>query len=301
MSQATKGPELTAEARRRMAENLGVEGPVEEETLTMSGLRETIDRETDPEFVSMGEAIRNDLEGRLDADLLEGELTNIATQIGRLPEVRTMGVPDEPGEAYEEVVAPGWRVYDHLVETGFFESVEGNLPRFTPDHIEHTARELILADPLTSALTDVGFDEREKTALLMNVVNNNTRLARWVPTYEIPDGVEFDTEHVPPLHQRGYGGALLWIDALDQHFWQNEVLITEEILDDAAWYAKALLGGLYVSTMAAREVAAGGTLADEQLTAALTAGAAIQIIAQEDMMRDVYYITDEMRAPSEVR
>lgn len=301
MSHIGRRPKLRAEDQRRMAETLGIDDPIGNEPLTVSEMRESVERDSDSEFGSMGETIRNDLVGRLDAELLEEELANIGTNIGRLPVVRAEGVPDEPEGPYGEIVAPVERVYDHLTEVGFFESVEGNLPRFTPEYIERTARELVLTDPLTSALTNVGFDEREKTALLMNVVNNNTRLARWVPTYEIPDGVEFDLEHVPPLHDRAYGGALLWIAALDRHLWQNEVLITEAILDDATWYTKALLGGLYVSTMAARDVAAGGGLEDAQLTAALTAGAAIQIIAQEDMMRDVYYITDDMRAPSEVR
>lgn len=284
-----------------MAENLGIEGSIGDGQLTVSELRESIERDADSELGSIDETIRRDLVGRLDADLLEEELANIGTNVGRIPEVRAEGIPDGPGGLYRELAEPGWRVYDHLVDVGFFESIEGNLPRFTPEFIEQTARELISSDPLTSALTDVGFDEREKTALVMNVVNNDTRLARWVPTYEIPNGVEFDPEHVPPLHDRAYGGALLWIDALDRHLWQNEVLITDEILDDAAWYTKALLGGLYVSTRAVRDVATGGELEDAQLTAALTAGAAIQIIAQEDVMRDVYYITDEMRAPSEVR
>ena len=301
MAHTSEKPELSTEAQRLMAENLGIEGPIGDGPLTVSELRESIERDADSELGSIGGTIRRDLVGRLDADLLEEELTNIETNVGRLPEVRAEGIPDGPEGLYREIAEPGWRVYDHLVDVGFFESVEGNLPRFTPEFIERTARELISSDPLTSALTDVGFDERERTALVMNVVNNDTRLARWVPTYEIPDGVEFDPEHVPPLHDRAYGGALLWIDALDRHLWQNEVLITDEILDDAAWYTKALLGGLYLSTMAARDVATGGELEDAQLTAALTAGAAIQIIAQEDVMRDVYYITDEMRAPSEVR
>lgn len=301
MSQANKGLEMTADDHRRLAENLGVDGPAAEGELTLADLRGAMERGVDPAFASMGEAIRDDLAGKLDADLLDEAVADVAAQIDRLPEVRSAGIPDEPGGLYGEVAAPGWRAYTHLDDVGFFESVEANLPRFTEDHIERTAYELINADPLTSALTDVGFDEREKTALLMNVVNNNTRLARWVPTNEIPDVVEFDVENVPPLHQRAMGGALLWIRDLDRHLWRKEVLITEEILDDAAWYVKAMLGGLYVSTVAARDVAAETGLTDGQLTAALTAGAAIEIIAQEDLMRDVYYITDDMRAPSELR
>ena len=298
-------PQVTAEDQRELVRNLGISRSVTSERPTLAELREAIDAETDPEFASMGEAIRSDLSGKLDANLLEEALSDMRTQMERLPEVREEGIPEgetEPEELYRELIAPAWRVYDHLEEVGFYESAEANLPRFTPRHIEHTATELIRADPLTEALADCGFDEREQTVLMMNVVNNNDRLAQWVPTKDIPDGVEFNVEHVPPLHQRAMGGSLLWIKALDVHLWQKKILITEEILDDGYWHIKALLGGLYVMTQAAHDIADdGGSLTDAQLTSALSASAAIMIINQDEVMKDMFWITEEMRAPSKAR
>ncbi len=299
-------PQVSTEDHDELVENLGISESTAGERVTLEELRGTIDTETDPEFASMGEAIRSDLSGQLDADFLDEELPKIVTQLARLPEVRDAGIPEgerEPEELYRELVKPGWRVYDHLVDVGFFEAVEANLPRFTPEHIEHTANELIQAEPLVSALAECGFDEHERTVLMMNVVNNNTRLAQWVPTKDIPEGVEFDVSNVPPLHQRAMGGALLWIDDLDIHLWQKRVLITEEILDDGYWHIKAMLGGLYVMAMAASEVAAGedGSLTDAQVTAALTASAAMMIINQDEILKDMFWITEEMRAPSETR
>lgn len=297
-------PQATAEDQRELAATLGVSEGTSSESLTVSEIREEIDAETDPAFASMGESIRSDLTGKLDADLLSEELSNTMEQINRLPEVREEGIPggqQEPEELYRELIEPGWRVYDHLVDVGFFDSIEANLPRFTPEHIEHTANELIGTEPLTAALTECGFDEHEKTVLMMNVVNNNTRLARWVPTKEIPEDVEFNVNHVPPVHQRAAGGALLWIDALDVHLWQKRVLITEDILDDGHWHIKAMLGGLYMMTAAAHEIAGDSSLTDAQLTAALTASAAMMIVNQEEIRNDMFWITEEMRAPSEAR
>jgi hypothetical protein len=100
------------------------------------------------------------------------------------------------------------------------------------------------------------------------------------------------------------GGALLWVNALDDHLWQKEVLVTEEILDDGYWDIKALLGGLYVMSQAASEIAADEDereLTDAQLTAALSASAAMMIVNQEEIMIDMYWITEEMRAPSKAR
>lgn len=302
MSQTTIVPEISGEDQRNLVRNLGIERQTESTDVTMGELATAVELPSDPAFDSMGEAIREDLSGRLDASLLGDGREAVAAEIGRLPEVRDVGVPDDPEGLYETVAEPGWRVYDHLVDVGFFDSVDDHLPRFAPDHIAHTARELILADPLQSDLDDVGFDDREQVALLTRVVNNNTRLARWVPTNEIPAGeVEFDVSYVPPLHQRALGGALLWMRDLDRQLWQDAVLVTDEILDAAVWNVKTMLGGLYVVATAAHDVAADRALTDGQLTAALTAGAAIAIIGQEELMNEVYYITDDDRAPSEVR
>ncbi|WP_265111076.1 hypothetical protein [Halosolutus halophilus] len=295
---------ITDEAQRQLARTLDVERVGDGDRLTIDRLREAVDETDDPAFASMGEAIRSDLSGKLDAELLETELERLSTQLERLSEVREQGIPDgetEPEELYRELVEPGWKIYDHLVDVDFFESLEANLPRFTSEHIEGTAHELIGSDELTDGLERLGFDEQERIALVMDVTNNNDRLARWVPTKEIPSEVEFDVDHVPPLHQRAAGGVLLWINALDVHLWQNRILITDEILDDGYWDIKAMLGGFHLLAKAALEITREDGLTDSQLTAAITAGAAIMIVNQEEICKNVFWITDEMRAPPKAR
>jgi hypothetical protein len=305
MSKSRK-PRLTAEDRRELASALGYDRASDDDEPTLDEIRAAVRTESSPELVSRGEGIREDLSEELDEELLEEALAAMPERLERLEAIREVGVPrGEEGaeELYRELLDPFWLVYYHLEEAGFFESVEEHLPAFTPEHIEHTAHELIRADPLTGALEECGFDEHERTALMMNVANNDVRLSRWVPTREIPDGVEFDVDYVPPLHQRATGGALLWMNALDEHLWRKEILITEEILDDAAWHSKELLGGLYLFSRAAREIGAGedASLSDAQLTAALTASSAMLIVAQEELMKDVFWITEERRAPTRAR
>ncbi len=298
-------PQITPDDQKQLTEVLGIEElPPEGETL--SRVRAAIEPSIDAEFASVGEAIRSDLEGELDAEFLEEALSELEDNIERLPEVREAGIPEgetEPEELYRELIEPAWRVYDHLLAVGFFESVDENQPRFEPEHIEATTHTLLKADPLMSELETLGLDEREQLALVMDVTNNQRRLSRWVPTSDIPDEVEFDVDHVPPLHQRAMGGALLWIKNLDVHLWQKSLLITEEILDDASWDVKAMLVGMHMLTHAAREIADadGGSLTDSQLTSALTASAAILITNQEAICQDAYRITEEMRAPPEYR
>lgn len=302
----TRKPQLTSEEQRQLVQTLGVDESVGSGDLTVSRVREAVEGSSDPSFASVGEGIRSRLEGELDAELLEAGLSNLRSKVDRLPEVREAGIPDgerEPEVLYRDLVEPGWRVYDHLLDVGFFGSVDEEMPRFTADVIRDTARELVRSDPLTEEMTDLGFDERELTALVMSVTNNDRRLSRWVPTADIPEEVEFKVEHVPPLHQRAMGGALLWIRTLDLHLWQKAILITDRILDDAYWDVKAMLAGQYLTTRAALEVADSDRdgLTDAELTAALTAGAAILIINQEEVCQDAFRITEEMRAPSEVR
>lgn len=301
-------PQSKTDEQKQLAERLGAEDAAVDDGLTLSELQSAVDPEISDEFATMGAVIREDLEETLDTKLINAVLADLEVQINRLPEVRDAGVPDgdmEPERLYEELVEPGWRLYDHLLDIGFFESVDRNAPRFSAKHILDTGHGLLEAEPLTRELERVGFDEGEQLALMANVVNSDTQLERWVPTAEIPYDVdEFDVENVPPLHQRASGGSLLWIQTLDVHLWQKEVLLTEEILDDGYWDVKGMLGGLYLLALAAREIATEGrerSLTDGQLMAALTGSAAIMIVKQQDICHDVFYITEEMRAEPKAR
>ena len=300
----TPNPTVTARERRELAERLGVSAT--DESPTLSDIRSAIDTETDQEFVSMGEAIRSDLTGKLDVELIERNLAEFERRVERFDELREVGIPGgetEADEVYREVIAPAFEIYDHLEEVGFFHSVEENLPAFTEEHIDRTAHELLQADPLTDALTELGLDDQEQTALMMNVVNNDTRLSRWTPTRDLPEGVEFEVDYVPPLHMRAMGGSLLWMKALDDHLWKKQVLITEQILDDAHWRSKAMVAGIDVMLHAALSVAqdGGGELTDAQVTAGLIAGSAVCIVNQEELMKEAFWITEEKRKPSEAR
>ncbi len=299
----TPKPGVTPEERRVLTESLGVRDAGERATL--SDLRGDVETETDATFASVGQAVREDLTGDLDTDRIERAIEKLENRLETLDEVRDVGVPDgetEAEEVYRELIAPAWEVYDHLAAVDFFESVEANLPAFTGEAIETTAAELATADALTGELSEFGFDDHEQTVLLSNVVNNKTRLSRWVPTSDIPGSVEFDVEYVPPLHQRSMGGALLWVNALDHHLWQKEILVTEEILDDAFWYTKAILGGLYMMLRGVRAIAAeNDELTDAEVTAALVGGSAVAIVNQEELMKDVFWINEEDRAPSPAR
>ncbi len=304
----TYKPRITDSDRNVLATEFGLTEPDSDPEAALEELSDSVEG-VDPEFASMGAAVRSDLTGALDGDLLEAALADLEAAFEDADTVREAGVPERfgPGddgveELYRELIAPVWDAYHHLVDVGFFESLEENLPAFTESHIDRTANGLLSTDVLTGELAEQGFDDHERTALLLDVVNNDTRLSHWVPTRDIPEGVEFNVDYVPPLYHRAVGGGLLWIKALDRHLKQKEILLTEEILDDAFWRTKAILAGVYVFLRGAVEVATeGGDLTDEQVVAALSSGAAITIVNQEELMQEVFWIHEEKRAPSSAR
>ncbi|WP_435177023.1 twin-arginine translocation signal domain-containing protein [Halorussus sp. AFM4] len=294
---------LSDEERRNFLKTLGVAGAAAAgnaavDEVTLDDLREAVTVESTGELAAMGEAIRTDMTGELDADLLAGETAGVADSIDRLSDVRATGVPDRGEELYAQLTDAAWSVADHLSEVGFYASAEANLPRFTSDHIEATTRQLVNTEALGAALSAVGFDGRERTALVANVVERADDLALWEPTwvFEEAEVGEVNPEYVAPLHQRAAEGALLWIDGLDRHLRQNEVLLTDEMLDDGVADVRAMLGGFYLLGDAVERLAR-GEVSDAELTGLVSGSTAMMIASQTDLQYDLVRISDDMRAP----
>jgi len=292
-------PDVDERDRRNFLKVLGITGSVGAASeLSLADLRGAVGAESAEQLATMGEAIRADLAGGLDASRLDAAVGGIEVAAATLPELRAAGFPDEPASAYAELTDPAWDAYHHLGEVGLFGSAERHLPEFTPEHVRATAAELVRAEPAIAALAEVGFDERERTAVVVDAVTENHRLGQWVSTASLPADPEgYDPSNVAPLHQRALGGALLWIDELDHHLWQREAVLTEAHLDRTAWDVKRMLGGAYLLVTAAADLAGPAELSDSQLTAAIAGGSAVAIRGQEALAEDVFRVSDADRAP----
>ena len=291
--------EVSDEDRRALLKILGIAGTAGVAgKLTLGEIESEVSTASEAELATMGEAIRNDLTGSVDASLVASGMAGIVSSIEELPALEAAGVPAEHGTAYQSLTDEVWPMHEHLVETDFFASAERHLPPFVPEHISATARELVGGGTLTGVLSEAGFDESELTALAATVVNNDAHLAKWKPVgaYEQQGVEDFDPADIAPLHQRATEGALLWIDGLDHWLWQNKILITEGMISDGIWDIKSMLGGYYLVSQAAHEMAT-GSISDEKLSAMVTTGSAAAIISQEHLAADLIRITDEMRAP----
>lgn len=259
------------------------------------------------ELAERGQAIRDGLAGELDADLIEESLAGLAEQFDQIDELREIGCPDRGETPYQDLTTPAWELVVHLRDVGFFESAEESLPAFDDDHIAATTEQLLRMETPTETLSELGVPDHEQLALVTNVVNASEQLSWWEHTDTYPDVTQMEMDdhdegvvhdYIPPLHQRASEGALLWIDGLDWHLWQKEVLITQEMIERGVWDVKTMLAGLYLLGDTARRLAE-GEISDEGLTTMTTASTAMMVIGQEFLVDDVAWIDDDDRKPAE--
>ena len=296
------GPGLAPDRSFFAAENHVAAGAVDHRGRVTEPLEYDREPSYDVRAITAKFADRNpELERELDAAFEDTQAVSLGNESGA-----GLTFPERAGTTVANARAkPVFSAYERAVEAAkegqssgataidVMEDIEESA-----EHIGTTAREFINTAALASALAELGYSEEELTSTVVNVVNNKERLAMWVPTKNIPAGVEgFDPANIAPLHQRASAGVLLWTDYLDTYLWQNEVLLTDTILDNNYGDLKQMYAGLHLLANAAEDLAGSQELSDAQLTAALSAGAAMMIVGQEDLTNDVMRITDEMRAP----
>lgn len=298
---------VTETNRQHFQETLGLPTTAAPSLPVLAETQAGLPPDATDQFAAMGHALDAGLTDSLDATLIATALSEIAETFDRLPDLRAAGIPADGETPYQDLTPAAWRLTTHLVEVGFFASAENTLPAFTPESITTTTRQLLGHESLPETLTELGLSDDEQVALVMNIVTAREQLSWWEPTIDYPavdsqdgydDGVVHDT--VPPLHERAMAGSLLWIDGLDWWIWQQEVLITPEMIDDAVWDIKSMLAGVYLLGEAALGLAE-GTITDKDLATVTTASTAMMIIGQEFLAEDIAWIDDDMRKPRLVR
>lgn len=290
---------VTDEDRREFLKVLGVTGTVAAGGVSLAELREELSASGGGELAPVGEAIKADLTGALDAELLASRQAELAGAASSIPAVVEKGLPaDEARDDFGAVAEAGWPVYEHLAEVGFFESTTSHLPEFTPEYLVASVEQFIESERLADALAAVGFEAAEMVDLFAAIVNDRHELSNqlWQATDEIPREQIRGGEYIPPMTQQAAGGALLWLQDLDSHLAQHRVLLSEEILADATWDAHALAAGFHVMTEGASVVAEeSSALSESELAALFTTGFSLQTVSQFLLVNDAYWITEEMR------
>lgn len=289
---------VTDEDRREFLKVLGVTGAAAAGGVTLSGVHEEMSASATEELAPIGEAIAGDLAGELEASLISGQQSAIAEATAALPAVLERGFPEEgPREEFTAVAEAGRPLYNHLETAGFFESTTEHLPAFEPSYLTSAINVVAGSETLTTTFDEFEFVAGEQIDVLAAIVGNASELDdHWVATDQIPRAELEYGEYVPPMMKSAAGGVLLWLEDLDLHLWNQEVLLTEEIITDAVWYGQAMAAGFQLMAEGAKAIAAeDAALSNEELGGVLSTGFAVQAISQELLPTDVYWITDEMR------
>lgn len=301
---------VSDDERREFLKALGVGGAVAAGGATLDGVREAVEtagagaRAEAGELATVGEAIRADLSGSLDAELLASGHAGLAQATAELTAVPERGPPgfgEGPREEFAAVAEAARPAFDHLAAVGFFESTTERLPEFTPAFVEESVRRFVVSEGLAGSLADLDFSQEELVDLLATVTAHRERLGdrHWVATDELPREQLAFAEHVPPMTKAAAGGAMLWLEDLDDHLWTNAVLLTDDIVADATWDARAMAAGFDLMLDGARRISRPEATTDDELAGLLSSGFALQAVAQNQLPRDAYWIGEEMRAERE--
>lgn len=290
------------EDRREFLRALGVTGVAAAGSVTLSEVQSAVSDETSTELAPVGRAVRDDLAGSIDAAALASQRSAFAVTTSELRRVTERGLPEDgPREEFRTVAEAGRPLYDHLVSVGFFESTTTHLPSFDAGYIEDSVRTAIDTDAFVAPLADLGLTDAELVDLVATVVAHRERIGdqHWVQTDELPRERMEIGDFIAPMTRNAAGGVLLWLADLDRHLWGHRPILTDEILADAVWEARAMAAGFHLVTEGARIIGEeDGTVSESELGALLSSGFALQAVAQSLLPEDVYWVTEEMRAPA---
>lgn len=300
MSEFLEQPRVPEEDRREFLKTLGIAGTVSATGITLAEVQDAMGTETKspPQLAETAEAISTEIGGALDAGLLEHQTDQLASAAATLPQVTDRGFPEQPRNDFGAIAEAGRPIHDHLIDTGFFEVSSEHLPEFHPEFLKTTVETFVGSPHGTEPLEAMDLTHGEGVDLVATVIANAADLEdyNWVASDDISSDTLEDVASVPPITQAAAGGALLWLEDLDDHIWRRKVLLTEPILADAVWYGQSLGAGYYLMSEAARYVADPAEDFDAvSIGAMLATGVAIQEIAQSLLPRDVYWITEDMR------
>lgn len=292
---------VTDEDRREFLKVLGVTGSVAAGGVTLSELRDELSAESAEELAPIGEAILGDMTGALDAELLATQQEEFASRASTIPTIAEVGLSEGAVETdFTTVGEAGWPTYDHLTDVGFFESTTRHLPDFSPEYLVASVERFISSDVLGETLATVGFDASEAVDLFAAIVADRHVLSNqmWLATDKLPRDQILGGEHVPPMTKQAAGGTLLWLEDLDQHFAQSEVLLTDEIVEATTWDAHAMAAGYHVMAEGALAIAEeSASFSNDELAALFTTGFALQTVTQFLVVDDGYWITEDARGP----
>lgn len=291
---------VTDEERRELLKVIGVAGAVGASGVTLGELNDTVEPTDVEALSSLGAALSEEMTGAVDADLLATQQGELATALAEAPAAIESGAAfEEPGTAFDKIAQAGWGTYDHLEETGFFETLSEEMPAFNPERLTTSTQAFLGSSAAVEPLAELDLGGTAGVDLVVPIINQAEKLSHfhWIASGDIPADHHL-TDVLPPISQRAAGGVLLWLQNLDDHLYQDQVLMNEQILADGIWEVRGMTAGFHLMTEGAKAIGAGSDrFTDAELGALFTTSIALQEVAQRMLPVHMHWIDEETRDP----
>jgi hypothetical protein len=295
---------VTDEERRDFLKILGVAGAVGASSVTITEVRESLGSNTSEEFAEVGGAIKTDMAGNINAELIAEHQSALTTAVTAMPAAVESGQPlEQRTETFGTIAEEGWAIYEHLKEAGFFQSTTEHMPAFNPGVLTTSTEAFLASGALTAPLEEVGLDGQAGIDLVAPTINEAEKLSHfhWIASGGIPADHEI-ADILPPITQRVAGGVLLWLQNLDTHVYQKQILITDEILSNGIWDVQGMAAGFHLLSEGAKAIGTeSGRFSDAELGTLVITSIALQEIGQRLLPVHMHWISEKMRDPGNVR
>lgn len=251
-----------------------------------------VEQGTKDELAAAGEALAAAVGGDVDGSALSADATAMAEGLSAITEVTHDDLTPALETEYRDVAASADAVVSRLVSAGLFAAADEVLPPFDADFLDdclvHGLHSAEADDATVFETAGVGDDLTDLVSTALGHTAEIEENVRWEPD---------KPEKVSPMTTRGVTeGTVDWLDDLGRHLWMSEVLLSEEMLDDASTHTRGLGSALLLVARGASGLADDDT-APEDAVAEVVAGIALQTYHHRRIPEDLSWITDEMRAP----
>lgn len=285
--------ELFEPVGRRFLESLGA---LEGDTSSLTDELEEPTEELGSAAPSAHDQLNEELGDHIDRELLTDNSDQLADELGRIPSLTDGDLTEDLEQEFEAIAKPAWEITSHLSSIDFFETARKTLPQFG---------QTFIVDSSVQVLNSLYIQQRDQR--LENILDGagvKSDFSTWVVetmrrSEEIETNlrIEVETHKISPMTLRGSTeGAVLWIEDLGRHLWMSEVILSDELVDRGAMHARAMGTGIVMTAQGVAEIGDDAKPAD--IIGKIAAGFAMTHLHELDVPYNVYWITDEMRAPA---
>lgn len=240
--------------------------------------------------------LNEELTDRIDRELLNTNSDQLADELEQIPSLIDGDLTDDLEPAFETIAQPAWEITSHLSSIDFFETARKALPTFDQTFIVDSSVQVLnslyiqqndqrLEDTLDRAGVEADF-----SAWIIEMMRRREEI-------EMNLRMEVETPKMTPMTLRGSTeGAVLWIEDLGRHLWMSELILSDELVDRGAMHARAMGTGIAMTAQGVAEI--GDDATPEDVVGKIASGFALTHLHELDVPYNVYWITEEMRAPA---